>query len=203
MPDESYEGKVVFRGLVRRGDKEEWENITQVEVEVVATENMKDSLTETSVLSKMTTDVPKRTYYPFTFTVSSHGETVRDVTSTVMDVKIETSADDDLITELFDDDIINKVSDDDLSAEISEDLTSTMSPYFVPYSDMNMDNYSLPLSDIFLYNISGGNMSGQAGGEPYERLEAEYGGWSDSKGGVGWVGGGQVVGWLYIVLYNL
>ena len=40
MPDMGYEGRVVFRGLVRRGDREDWEEIKQVQVEVGAVAKM-------------------------------------------------------------------------------------------------------------------------------------------------------------------
>jgi phage tail tube protein FII len=73
MPDNGYEGMVVFRGLVRRGDRKEWENVKQVQVEVEAVEMLKN---EVKMSEKTTaTDTTDRTYYPDTVTT----EAVTDV----------------------------------------------------------------------------------------------------------------------------
>ena len=78
----------------------------------------------------------------------------------------------------YHDDHISPPPENDITIGVAEDLTTQMAHYFVPHSDEEMANYTEPLSDIFLYNMSsyGYNMSEA---EPYQRLEAEFGGWGE------------------------
>ena len=44
MPDVNYDGRVVFRGLVRRGDSGEWEDVKHAQVEVEAAEKVENEV---------------------------------------------------------------------------------------------------------------------------------------------------------------
>ena len=172
MPDKGWKGRVVFRGMVIRGDKEEWENIKEVVIEVVSSLKISDGKIKQSTKREETT----RTYFPITQDDLPDGYSIEDV-------------------EMEEETILPEENDNNKAN--SDNLTTQMSPYFVPHSGKIVENISVPMSDIFLYTISGyhnisdillQNISNydnitDLGAESYQRLEAEYGGWGE--GGVG------------------
>ena len=153
-PDENYEGRVVFKGKIRKEDDMNWENIGEAYVRVIT---KREDVTDT------TTD---RTYYPETVT--------EDEATSFKDVVEVTKFEETLtITREATTEYLN--AKEELKFEDSE-LENSSQNYSLTITNQSLSTSAFIFSDPFFSNITNYNIS-DSEAEPYQRLEAEYGGW--------------------------
>ena len=153
-PDENYEGTVVFKGKISREEDMNWENIGEAYVRVI---------TKRQEVTDTTTD---RTYYP---------ETVTEDQATSFKDVVESTKFEETLTITRETTTENLKAKEELSFEDSE--LENSSPNYSPIiTNQSLSTSAFLFSDPFLSNITNYNIS-DSEAEPYQRLEAEYGGW--------------------------